>query len=136
MYIQKRAYKFNSSGKDIKDIMTKVNNLSHLNGRWVDENNFYLQKKPFPFFKLFGNIDEVESNNKLKISIAADYRYLLLYILPAAVIAYGLYQWPENSEKGLLLVLAGISLFGFIFLIGSTIIDNLKKNFKEEFRIT
>ena len=135
MYIQSRVYKFNSSKKEVQDKITRLSNHSFLKAGWIDENNFFVQKKSSPFVKLVGNLEETETFNKLKIAISTDNRYLLVYLLPLAVVIYGIVKWTDNSEKGIVLVLAGISLSGFIFLIASAIIGGLKKNFKEEFQI-
>ena len=135
MYIQSRVYKFNSSKKEVQDKVTRLSNHSFLKAGWIDENNFFVQKKSSHFVKLVGNLEETETFNKLKIAISTDNRYLLVYLLPLAVVIYGIVKWTDNSEKGIVLVLAGISLSGFIFLIASAIIGGLKKNFKEEFQI-
>ena len=135
MYIQSRVYKFNSSKKEVQDKITRLSNHSFLKAGWIDENNFFVQKKSSHFVKLVGNLEETETFNKLKIAISTDNRYLLVYLLPLAVVIYGIVKWTDNSEKGIVLVLAGISLSGFIFLIASAIIGGLKKNFKEEFQI-
>ena len=128
-------YKFNSSKKEVQDKITRLSNHSFLKAGWIDENNFFVQKKSSHFVKLVGNLEETETFNKLKIAISTDNRYLLVYLLPLAVVIYGIVKWTDNSEKGIVLVLAGISLSGFIFLIASAIIGGLKKNFKEEFQI-
>ena len=135
MYIQSRVYKFNSSKKEVQDKITRLSNHSFLKAGWIDENNFFVQKKSSHFVKLVGNLEETETFNKLKIAISTDNRYLLVYLLPLVVVIYGIVKWTDNSEKGIVLVLAGISLSGFIFLIASAIIGGLKKNFKEEFQI-
>lgn len=129
MYIQKRAYKYNASRAEIHSCIARSVNLS---AKWKDENNFTLRRKgAFSLFNLDGNIDELESNSKLKISITTDYKYLLVYTIPLAVIVYGLLRLFSHSGKSLYLILAGISMSIFFFLVTSSWVDALKKNFKE-----
>ncbi len=135
MYIQSRVYKYNSSKKEVSDKISRLGDHSILSGQWINDTTFCLKKKPFGLFTLFGNTDEIESNHKLKVVISAGYWYPLLYILPVATISYGAFQFSKDEEKGWVVVLAGVFLFGFIFLIASALIEGLKKSFKEEFQI-
>lgn len=130
MYVhQKRAYKYNASRLEIHKCIEASETLA---GKWKDEDNFSLKGRgPFSLFNLDGNIDELESNSKLKIAISTDYKYFLVYTLPLALTVYGLLRFLDHSGKSLYLILAGISLCIFFFLITSSRIDALKKNFKE-----
>ena len=135
MYIQSRVYKYNSSKKEVRDKISRLGDHSTLSGKWVDDTIFCLKKKPFGLFTLLGKTDEIESNHKLKIAFNVGYWYPLLYILPVAIITYGAFQFSKDEEKGWVVVLAGVFLFGLIFLITSALIEGLKKSFKEEFQI-
>lgn len=135
MNIEKRAYKFNASRTEVLSLVSGIENNSLLKGKWVDNNNFFLWQKNLPVFKIEGNIDEIESSNKLSIVITADYRFLLLFILPVILVVLGIYKKYQDTENGWLLILGGTSIAIFIFLISTLIADNLKKKFKEAFRI-
>lgn len=135
MNIEKRVYKFNASRTEVLSLVSGIDKISPLKAKWVNNDNFCLWQKNLPLFKLEGNIDEMEESNKLGIAITADFRFLLLFILPVLLVLYGLYKKIQGSGNGWLLILGGISLSIFIFLIASAISDNLKKKFKEVFRI-
>ncbi len=138
MYIETKAYKFNATKKEVHDRMTRLGEDSKLKGYWIDENNFRLQKKYSFFFKLEGNITELESHHKMIISITSCRKYLLLFLIPLALIIDGIIQWSVNStdtENGWILFLGGISLAIFIYLVASAMIGNLKNCFKVEFQL-
>lgn len=136
MNIQKRVYKYNEQKINLYQKISDLAGTSRISGKWVDENTFILKhKNPLVFFSLEGNISEMEERNKLKIIITGGYRYLMLYILPAAVTVYGLLKLSGDSEKGILFTFAGISLAIFIYLIASVVMSNLKKIFKEALNI-
>ena len=129
MFIQNRVYKYNATKSEIR---ARITGSLTQSVRWKDENNFNVKRKgPFSLFNLEGNIDELESKNKLKVSVTTDYKYLVLYTIPLALTVYGLFRQFNHSEKSLFLILSGISLGIFIFLITSYRIDTLKKNLKE-----
>lgn len=136
MNIQKRVYKYQEQKEKIHKIISGIADVSNFTGKWIDENVFILKhKNPLVLFGLQGNIAEVEQKNKIKVYVTADITFLMLYILPAGLILYGLMKWPKDSEKGILLTFIGISLAIFISLLSSMVMSNFKKSFKEALKI-
>ena len=135
MNIEKRAYKFNASRTEVLSLVSGIESNSLLKGKWVDDNNFWVWQKNLSLFRIEGNIDEIESSNKLSIVITANYKFLLFFILPVSLVLFGIYKKIQEAENGWLLILGGISLATFIFLISALLADNLKKKFKEAFQI-
>ena len=135
MHIETKAYKFNATKKEVRDRIARLGEDSALTGHWIDENNFHLQKVNSIFFKLEGNINELESHRKIKITVSSRKNYLLFYLLPVAIIIFGLFQMQVDKEIGWILVLGGISSAVFIYLVAFAIIGKLKISFKEEFQL-
>jgi len=136
MTIEKRIYKFNASREDVNRFLCSFENQSPLKAGWISEHTFSVQKRSGSLFKLEGITDELENAHKLKIFIRTDYRYPLLFILPIAALLAGIFLWiTRDIEQGQLLAFGGFSLSGFIYLISLTVIDRLKKGFKEGFQI-
>jgi len=136
MTLEKRIYKFNASREEVDRFISRFDENSPLTAKWTSENSFCLQRRTTSLFKLEGITSELENAHKLKIFIKTDYRYPILYILPAATIIAGIYLWTTGeTERGQLLVFGGFSLTGFIYLISSATIARLKKHFKEEFQL-
>ena len=135
MHIELKAYKFNATKKEVRDRIARLGEDSALTGHWIDENNFHLQKVNSIFFKLEGNINELESHRKIRITVSSRKSFLLFYLLPVAIIILGLFKMQVDDEIGWILVLGGISSAVFIYLIASAIIGKLKNSFKEEFQL-
>ena len=135
MHIETKVYKFNATKKEVHDRLARLNENSRIKGHWIDENHFHLQKVNSIFFKLEGNINELESHGKIKIKVSSRKSYLLFYLLPVAIIIFGLFQMEVDEETGWLLVLGGISSAVFIYLVAFAIIGKLKISFKEEFQL-
>ena len=90
MNIEKRAYKFNASRTEVLSLVSGIESNSLLKGKWVDDNNFWVWQKNLSLFRIEGNIDEIESSNKLSIVITANYKFLLFFILPVSLVLFGL----------------------------------------------
>jgi len=132
MYIQRKVYKYHRKKDNLQNHISGISASSKFKSSWINENIFILNhKNPLFLFGIEGNIAEMEEKNKLEISITADYRYLMLYIIPAGIVFYGLTKWSNDSDKGILITFIGISLIVFIYLFVSLIISNFKKRFKE-----
>ena len=136
MNIQSRIYKFSEPKQEIQKRISALPENSNLKGRWMNENKFIVRnKKSIGLISLLGNIDETEEKGKLKVKVTADYRYLLLYLLPASLTVYGIWKTFNDLEKGALFIFAGISLMIFVFAFASAVVHNLKKSFKESFNL-
>ena len=135
MHIETKAYKFNATKKEVRDRIARLGEDSVLSGHWIDENNFHLQKANAVFFKLKGDISELESHRKIRITVSSRKSYLLFYLIPLAIIIVGLFQMQVDNEIGWILVLGGISSAVFIYLVAYAIIGKLKNSFKEEFQL-
>ncbi|MES1220745.1 MAG: hypothetical protein ABUT20_34915 [Bacteroidota bacterium] len=132
MYIQRKIYKYHEKKNNIIKHISGISETSTFKSGWIDENTFILKhKNPLFLFGLEGNIAEMEEKNKLEVAVTADYRYLMLYIIPAAIILYGLFKWSSDSARGLLFTFIGFSASVFIYLFMAVVISNFKKSFKE-----
>ncbi len=135
MHIETKVYKFNATNKEVQDRMARLNEDLRIKGRWIDENHFHLQKANAFFFELEGDITQLESNQKIIVTINLHKSYLLFYLFPLAIIIFGIFQFQKDEEMGWVLILSGISTAIFIYLVASAIAGNLKKYFKEEFQL-
>ncbi len=135
MHIETKVYKFNATKKEVQDRMARLNEDLRIKGRWIDENHFHLQKANAFFFELEGDITQLESNQKIIITINLHKSFLLFYLIPLAIIILGIFQYQRNEEISWLLMIGGVSTAIFIYLVASAIAGNLKKYFKEEFQL-
>lgn len=135
MHIETKVYKFNATKKEVHNRMARLNEESRLKGHWIDENHFHLQMRNIVFFKLEGDINKLESEQKIIITITSHKRYLLFYLLPVAILIFGIVRCQTDEETGWLLISAGVSTAIFIYLIASALAGKMKKYFKEEFRL-
>ena len=134
MNIQSRIYKFSEPKQEIQKRISALPENSNLTGRWMNENKFIVRnKKSIGLISLLGNIDETEEKGKLKIQVTADYKYLLLYMLPVGFTFFGIWKIFKDLEKGALFIFAGISLVILVFAFTSAVVHNLKREFKESF---
>lgn len=136
MNIQRRVYKFSETKQEIQQRISRLAETSSLTGNWMNENNFILKSKnTFALYQLRGNIDETEEKGKLKVDITADYKYLLLHMVPIAFTLYGVWKSTKNLQQGMFIIFAGISFIILVLAITSSLMYKFKRNFKEAFNL-
>ena len=133
MQLQTRSYRFVLQQTEIRNRILAIGESTNLKGWWIDRTNFVVKRKgPLGFIRIYGDISEVKKNWKLRLVVDADFRYFLLYIIPAALI---IYSRTRIGEGRLLFLVAGFSLAVLFILITSASIYNLKRRVKEELQI-
>ena len=109
MNIQRRVYKFSETKQEIQQRISRLDENSNLTGNWKDENIFVLKSKnPFALFRLQCNTDETEEKGKLKVDITADYKYLLLHLVPFSFTIYGVWKATKSLQQGMLIIFLGV----------------------------
>ncbi len=136
MNIQRRVYKFSETKQEIQQRISRLDENSRLTGKWMNENNFTLKSKnTFALYQLRGNIDETEEKGKLKVDITADYKYLLLHLVPFAFTIYGVWKATKSLQQGMFIIFLGVSLIILVLAITSSLMYKFKRNFKESFNL-